>query len=240
MPKVSEEYFRIKRKEIVDAAYRVCIRKSISAVELKDVIAETGMSHGAIYRYFKDLDEIIGAMLIQVNSEDPYIEDVERIFDDTDGRLPIQIIGELCQFLYQQMDGCGIDAVKISFYANVFMINEPERAAKIFESIKDCNTSSSSYLICKFAEYVEQQTIKGNLHPKCSLDDLVQYLVASYDGILMTYLLKEPTLEREGEKAACQNGKLWLKNLFLALEYTIINLLGCEEEESEKDSENNG
>ncbi|MDE6434477.1 MAG: TetR/AcrR family transcriptional regulator [Lachnospiraceae bacterium] len=240
MPKVSEEYFRIKRKEIVDAAYRVCIRKSISAVELKDVIAETGMSHGAIYRYFKDLDEIIGAMLVQVNSEDPYIEDVERIFDDTDGRLPIQIIRELCQFLYQQMDGCGIDAVKISFYANVFMINEPERAAKIFESIKDCNISSSSYLICKFAEYVEQQTKKGNLHPKCALDDLVQYLVASYDGILMTYLLKEPTLEKAVEKAASQNSKLWLENLFLALEYTIMNLLGCEEAESEKDSENNG
>ena len=236
MPKVSEEYFRIKRKEIVDAAYRVCIRKSISAVELKDVIAETGMSHGAIYRYIKDLDEIIGAMIVQVNSESPYIEDVNRIFDDSDGRLPIQIIKELCRFLYQQMDGCGIDAVKISFYANVFAINEPERAAKIFESIKDCNTSSSSYLICKFAEYVEQQTIKCNLHPKCSLDDLVQYLTASYDGILMTYLLKEPTLEKESEEPPSRNSKLWLKNLFLALEYTIINLLGCEEEKNEKDN----
>lgn len=233
MPKVSEEYFRIKRKEIVDAAYRVCIRKSISAVELKDVIAETEMSHGAIYRYFKDLDEIIEAMIVQVNSEDPYIEDVKRIFDDSDGRLPIQIIRELCHFLYQQMDGCGINAVKISFYANVFLINEPERAAKIFESIKDCNTSSSSYLICKFSEYVEQQTKKSNLHPKCSLDDLVQYLVASYNGILMTYLLKEPTLEKAVEKNASQNSKIWLKNLFLALEYTIINLLGCEEEEND-------
>lgn len=236
MPKVSEEYFRIKRKEIVDAAYRVCIRKSISAVELKDVIAETGMSHGAIYRYFKDLDEIIGAMIVQVNSESPYIEDVNRIFDDSDGRLPIQIIKELCRFLYQQMEGSGIDAVKISFYANVFAINEPERAAKIFESIKDCNTSSSSYLICKFAEYVKQQTIKCNLHPKCSLDDLVQYLTASYDGILMTYLLKEPTLKKESEKTPSRNSKLWLKNLFLALEYTIINLLGCEEEKNEKDN----
>ena len=104
MPKVSEEYFRTKRKEIVDAAYRVCIRKSISAVELKDVIAETGMSHGAIYRYFKDLDEIIGAMIVQVNSESPYIEDVNRIFDDSEGRLPIQIIKELCRFLYNQID----------------------------------------------------------------------------------------------------------------------------------------
>ena len=86
---------------------------------------------------------------------------MERIFDDTDGKLPVQIIRVLCHFLYQQMAGCGMDAVKISFYANVFAINEPERATKIFESIKDCNTSSSSYLICKFAEYVETQTTKS-------------------------------------------------------------------------------
>ena len=236
MPKVSEEYFRIKRKEIVDAAYRVCIRKSISAVELKDVIAETGMSHGAIYRYFKDLDEIIGAMIVQVNSEDPYFEDVERIFNDTDGRLPPQIIRELCQFLYQQMAGCGIDTLKISFYVKAFMINEPERAAKIFESIKDCNISSSSHLICKFAEYVEQQTLKGNLHPKCPPDELVQYLTASYDGILMNYLLKEHAEGEGAEKAASHSSKLWLKNLFSALEYTIINLIGFEEREDEKGS----
>lgn len=230
MPKVSEDYFMKKRKEIVDAAYRVCIRKSISAVELKDVIAETGMSHGAIYRYFNDLDEIIGAMIVQVNSEDPYIEDVERIFNDSDGRSPVQIVKELCQFLYQQMDSCGINDVKISFYAKVFLINEPQRAAKIFDSIKDSNISSSSYLITKFAEYIEQQTTKGTLHPKCPLNDLMQYLVASYNGILMSYLLKEPNLEIEDKDVAAQHSKVWLKNLFCALEYTIINLLGCEEE----------
>ena len=44
MPKVSNEYFEQKRKEIVDAAYRVCMKKSITSVEMKDIIAETGLS----------------------------------------------------------------------------------------------------------------------------------------------------------------------------------------------------
>ena len=51
MPKVSEEYYKNKRKEIVDAAYRVCTRKPISSVEMKDIIEETGFSHGVVYRY---------------------------------------------------------------------------------------------------------------------------------------------------------------------------------------------
>lgn len=229
MPKVSEEYFRKKRKEIVDAAYRVCIKKSISAVELKDVIAETGMSHGAIYRYFNDLDEILREMIIQVNNEDPYFEDVDRIFDNTDGRVPNQVIKELCNFLYQQMDGCGIGDVKISFYFNVFEINEPERAKRILDSIDDSNMSSSTYMILKFAEFIEKETTKGNLKPKCSLNELVQYIVASYDGILMRYLLKEQSLDLDDENAR-KNFSDWLKNLFLCLESTINNLLGCEEE----------
>ena len=68
MPKVSEEYYEKKRREIIDAAYRVCVRKPISSVEMKDIIAETGFSHGAIYRYYKDLDEVLHDLVITVNS----------------------------------------------------------------------------------------------------------------------------------------------------------------------------
>ena len=46
MPKVSEEYYKNKRKEIVDAAYRVCTRKPISSVEMKDIIEETAKKRG--------------------------------------------------------------------------------------------------------------------------------------------------------------------------------------------------
>ena len=55
MPKVSEEYYKQKRREIIDAAYRVCARKPITSIDMKDIIAETGFSHGVIYRYYKDL-----------------------------------------------------------------------------------------------------------------------------------------------------------------------------------------
>ena len=50
----------------------------------------------------------------------------------------------------------------------------------------------------------------GTLHPKCLLNDLIQYIVARYDGILMSYLLKEPILEIEDENATTQNSKTWL------------------------------
>ena len=36
MPRVTEEYYEMKKKEIIDAAYRVCLRKPITAMEMKD------------------------------------------------------------------------------------------------------------------------------------------------------------------------------------------------------------
>ena len=69
MPKVSEEYYKQKRREIIDAAYRVCARKPITSIDMKDIIAETGFSHGVIYRYYKDLDEVFRDLVITINKE---------------------------------------------------------------------------------------------------------------------------------------------------------------------------
>ena len=40
MPRVTDEYYEKKRREIIDAAYRVCVRKPITSVDMKDIIAE--------------------------------------------------------------------------------------------------------------------------------------------------------------------------------------------------------
>lgn len=69
MPRVSDDYYDKKRKEIIDAAYRVCIRKPITSVVMKDVIAETGFSHGVVYKYYKDLDDILCDLVSSINSE---------------------------------------------------------------------------------------------------------------------------------------------------------------------------
>ena len=69
MPKVTEEYYEKKKQEIIDAAYRVCARKPISSVEMKDVIDETGFSHGVVYRYYENLDDVLRDLVIRINRE---------------------------------------------------------------------------------------------------------------------------------------------------------------------------
>jgi AcrR family transcriptional regulator len=65
VPRVSEAHLAARRQQILDAA-RVCfIRNGFHATSMQDVIAEAGLSVGAVYRYFKSKNDIIDAITDQ-------------------------------------------------------------------------------------------------------------------------------------------------------------------------------
>ena len=66
MPKVSEAHLAARREQIIDAAMRRFVENGFQATGMADVIAETGMSAGAVYRYFKSKDELIEAIVDRV------------------------------------------------------------------------------------------------------------------------------------------------------------------------------
>lgn len=59
MPKVTNEYRLAKRDEIASAAMRAFHRTGFQATSMADIIAESGLSAGAIYGHFKSKEEII-------------------------------------------------------------------------------------------------------------------------------------------------------------------------------------
>lgn len=62
MPRVSEEHLERRRQQILDAAQTVFARKGLHATTMQDVFAESGLSAGAVYRYFKSKNDIIEAL----------------------------------------------------------------------------------------------------------------------------------------------------------------------------------
>ncbi len=58
MPRVSADYRRERREEILRAAMAVFSRKGVKAATMADVAAEAGVSPGAIYRYFRSKEEL--------------------------------------------------------------------------------------------------------------------------------------------------------------------------------------
>lgn len=66
MPKVSEQHRLDRRDEIVEAALRAFRRKGFQGSSMAEIIAESGLSAGAIYGYFASKSEIVMAVATKV------------------------------------------------------------------------------------------------------------------------------------------------------------------------------
>jgi AcrR family transcriptional regulator len=65
MPKVDQAHLDARRQQIVDAARARFTSHGFAGTSMADIVAESGLSTGAIYRYFTSKDEIIVAVCEQ-------------------------------------------------------------------------------------------------------------------------------------------------------------------------------
>lgn len=77
MPKVSQAHLDARRQQIVDAARARFASHGFARTSMADLVAASGLSIGAIYRYFASKDEIVAA-----------------ICEQSDGVLPAELTAE--------------------------------------------------------------------------------------------------------------------------------------------------
>ncbi|HZE31881.1 MAG TPA: TetR/AcrR family transcriptional regulator [Actinoallomurus sp.] len=101
MPRVSDDHLERRRRQILDAARRCFLRKGFHQTSMQDVFAESGLSAGAVYRYFKSKKELIHAiatekqgsavqLLEEIMKEDPlppFEEIIERLMTHVESIL---------------------------------------------------------------------------------------------------------------------------------------------------------
>lgn len=59
MPKISDAHREQRRTQILEAAWRCFYRNGVQATTMEEIIAESGLSASAMYRYFKGKEDII-------------------------------------------------------------------------------------------------------------------------------------------------------------------------------------
>jgi AcrR family transcriptional regulator len=62
MPKVSEQHLAARRRQILDAALICFSRDGFHQTPMQAIFEESGLSPGAVYRYFKGKEEIVAAL----------------------------------------------------------------------------------------------------------------------------------------------------------------------------------
>jgi AcrR family transcriptional regulator len=82
VPRVSDEHLAARRQQILDAARRCFLRDGFHNTSMQNVIAEAGLSVGAVYRYFPSKNDLITSIAEAV------IGGADEIFTELAGMDP--------------------------------------------------------------------------------------------------------------------------------------------------------
>ncbi|MEX5635516.1 TetR/AcrR family transcriptional regulator [Parafrankia sp. FMc2] len=79
MPRVGQAHLDARRQQILDAARTRFASHGFARTSMADVVAESGLSTGAIYRYFTSKDEIVIAVCEQAGTSLPKVLTIEAV-----------------------------------------------------------------------------------------------------------------------------------------------------------------
>ncbi len=79
MPKVAQSHLDARRQQIVDAARARFASHGFARTSIADICIESGLSNGAIYRYFASKEEIVVAVCEQAGDAFPEALTVEAV-----------------------------------------------------------------------------------------------------------------------------------------------------------------
>ncbi len=221
MPKVTEEYIINKKKMIIDAAYALCIEKTVSTVTMQDIINKTGLSQGGIYRFYKDLDEIFRDMLIDIRKRVPFKSQVDELLEHIEEiperEIAYVIFDMLADFMEKEL--MGIE--KIDFELSILAMNEPQRMDKILSDLPD--VGNKEYILKRIMEHFVKKIEQGRCTPRVSGEELFSYIISAYSGIQMCCIVNN-CYKQDAFSELYKPRKQ-----FVTLARTVNYLLGIEE-----------
>lgn len=158
MPKVSKEYFDNKRKIILDAALKVFSKKPSYTVSMKDIIKESKLSHGGVYKYYSNIDDIIISLInrdkILVNPKDIINENYNN-----PKKVIFEFLKEFTNYFFKYKKEYG----KIFFELYPILINDKQRLKRYAN--KTNSITNPSYWFKELLDYLEEKTKTKYFNP---------------------------------------------------------------------------
>lgn len=219
MPRVTEEYIVNKKKRIIEAAYGLCLKKTVSTVTMQDIINETGLSQGGIYRFYHDIDEIFSDMIQDMRKRVNIKADIDEILGKEDELSPSEVTNQLFAILIHFMKNELMGIEKIDFELSVLAMNAPERVKKIMKNIP--GEGNMEYLTMCTMKYFTEQMQSGKIKPRISAEELLSFISSAYSGIQMTCIVNNCYKHENNPFAQLYQPEIQLKTLAKTVNYLI-------------------
>ncbi|MFD3510315.1 TetR/AcrR family transcriptional regulator [Nocardia sp. NPDC058666] len=177
MPRVSEEHLERRRQQILDAAQLCFARKGFHETSMQDVFTESGMSAGAVYRYFTSKNEIIGSLV--VHTMKPLRARLAEIIRADDPPLPAEVIRLLTTEVVKRSgpDGPLRLAPQVWALATV----QPEAGLPVSEGIAAMREL--------WVEYAIRMRELGWIAADADVDALAKTIIGMLPGFILQHLL---------------------------------------------------
>jgi len=139
MPRITEERREARREQILDAARACLLEHGLEKVSMEMIIARSGLSTGAVYRYFKGKDQILEAAITATASE--IGAGAGPVLADPKSRLPAELVEELlAAWVRYSRSGvgaaAGIDRMPVALHGWSYAQTDPELKATLRASLR--------------------------------------------------------------------------------------------------------
>ena len=182
MPRLSTETREQRRRHVLVSAWRCFARDGFHATSMDDVIAATGMSSSAVYRYFRSKEELVAAASQESLAQ--LRELFDRLLAQQPAPTPAATITALVGQLTQRSEHADYDLSKIAIHAWAESLRRPELAA----STRDFYRDVRGLLV----ELARRWVSAGQLAPDADPEAVATVLLTLMPGMIVNQHLVDP------------------------------------------------
>ncbi|MGW0737782.1 TetR/AcrR family transcriptional regulator [Streptomyces sp. NPDC002851] len=177
MARVSQEHLDARRRQILDGAARVFTRNGFHASSMQDVLREVGLSAGAVYRYFRGKDELIGAIATETFAV--LRETFEEAARKDPPPPPYELLGQVLRSVLEGkaivgLDGPYLPELIVQVWAEA--LRSDELAVPMRKGFADMRVAW-----CKVVEVYQEAGLVGGDVPA---DDVARTMMALAQGFI--------------------------------------------------------
>ena len=180
MPKVDDEYLTKKQEYILACTGEVLREKPLYIVTMSDIIKKAGFSHGVIYRYYANLDEIFIDFINGNTGVDSLGQQIDALIE-SERSAPSVIadciiaLGEYVNSLFDSTWG------RCFFELVVYYSHDVEKRTRVFPHLIFKQHLDQAKQ--KIVDYVITCSAEGNVALAIPVDSMVQFVNYCIDGI---------------------------------------------------------
>lgn len=176
MPRVSDEHRSARRLQILEAAWRCFARDGFHGTSMQDIFAESGLSAGAVYRYFPGKIDLVKA------TAEGITRGVTDAFDVLDAADPVphpdEALGTVLDTMLGVVQAGEVDLTRVAIHVWSEALREPDVATVVREV--------GMYVRRRWYAVAERWKAAGHIAPESDPEDLARL----YYGVMAGFLLQ--------------------------------------------------